>query len=128
MSTPRPIRFDAMGGLVTAVVKPDRRATGRRHLVNAVNVAQLDMIIEFEIETVKGPFQPRPVEQNIRPGVKPQPLDDVAGSQATGTITCFKHLHLISTLCQVEGCRQPTHSGADHNEFACHMVLCHLRV
>ena len=81
-----PSLFDRIDSLVQVRGDSHDRSVGRFNLIDLVDPPHRDFLGEVEPELVEGPFQTRPVEQQVRAAVETKALALEPGSEAADMI------------------------------------------
>src|SRR5256885_317858 len=99
------------------------RASARRtaavppgDLVHLLDATELDVVGQLQAEGPERPLEPRPVEEDVGPGVEREAIRDQAGGEPAGLGARLEHADAEARARQAQRGREPAHPGADDDD------------
>ena len=115
-----PSLFDRIDSLVQVGGDSHDRSVGSFNLVDLVDPPHRDFLGKVEPELAKGPFQPGPVEQQVRAAVETKALALEPGGEAADMIGGLDQAHTAAQPRQAKGRGQTSHPGPDDDHAPIH--------
>ncbi len=97
-------------------MKRDPGAIRAGDLVYLLDATELDVVGQLEADGSERPLEPRPVEEDVGPGVEREAIRHEAGGEPAGLGARLEHADAEAGARQAQRGREPAHPGADDDD------------